>query len=81
MAMVKGTTEHFYYYLTKDGKGYPYYQIFEKTNENVPIALFDGLDLLKLRDDFPVPETDYIYFDEIASIIQEIASMKQEGMF
>ena len=81
MALLKGTSDHFIYNLTRDAKGHPYYQIWEKVNDKTPIALFDGLRNLHLREDFPIPETSYKYFDELADIIDKIAEMKENGEF
>lgn len=76
------TTPHFRYILAKDGKGRGYYQVWEREgNNDKPIAMYDGDRILHLREDFPVPENKYKYFDEMCDIITDIHKMKMNGEF
>ena len=81
MILTAQETEHLRYFLTKDEKGKAYYQIWEKDNNELPIALYDGLKNLHLQDRFPIKETEYKYFDEFCKVIQDIIDMKKQGWF
>ena len=81
MILTAQETENLRYFLTKDEKGKAYYQIWEKDNNELPIALFDGKRWLQLQDRFPKVEKEYRYFDEFCKVIQDITDMKQQGWF
>ena len=82
MLEIKGSTEHLTFFLTKDEKGKAYYQVWEKGDTcGKPIAMYDGDKILHLRDDFPVPEKNYKYFDEMCDVISNIYEAKKRGEF
>lgn len=81
MATIMSQTEHLIYFMEKDGKGNKYYQVWEKEDNTKPIALYDGDKYFHLREDFPTPEENYKYFDEMCEVISDIHNMKLNGEF
>ena len=53
------------------------YEIFENTQTDLPIAIYYNVNKMKLSNRFPVPETSYIYFDEMCEIIQLLYDMEK----
>lgn len=75
-SILKYSTTNLFVVRAKDKKGNRYYQIWERKNEQVPVAIYVDKSNMKLRDDFPNNIEEYEYFDEIQDIIKFLYDME-----
>lgn len=76
MKVIKYTTEHLQCFRCFDKLGQGHYQIYEKENQEKPVAIYINKTSMKLADNFPKPERNYKYFNEMCEIVGLLVSLE-----
>lgn len=76
MRVLKYSTEHLVCFETKDQKSQSHHQIFEKENQEQPVAIYaHELNKLHLSNSLPLNVREYKYFNEMGEIIRFLYSL------
>lgn len=80
MQVLKYSTQNLCCYRCCNDLGQKHYQIFEKENEEKPIAIYVNKKHMKLADEFPQRAQDYKYFNEMCEIVQTLEAAETENL-
>ena len=80
MKVFKYSTEHLECVWARSEKGQGHYQIYEKENQEKPVAIYINQRSMQLSNDFPKPERSYKYFKEMCEIVGVLVSAESQDL-